>query len=198
MNKINRVIVKAVAVLVAIVGVLNIIDYIYAATSANAATSGLSMSATITPSSTVSISTNNVSLDIVPSANGTFKKSDALVVSTFTNTPNTCTVTMVASSANLASAGSNTPITPLTSAVSESDFSSQTTTKDKWGYQVDTGDFNPVVAGSNAITTKASATGNTASNNNVYFAAKLSQATKPGEYANTVTFASTCQPSGGG
>ena len=191
MNKTKRVIFNAVTVVIAFVGVLNVIDSIYAASIVDAANGNLTMSATINPSSTVSVSTTSIELDVVPSANGTFKKSDALVVNTYTNTSNACTVTMIASSASLTSS-TDTPIASIGSSVSEANFNSQDATKDKWGYQVETGNFNPVAAGSNAVTTISSNTGNTGTPTNVYFATKLTQATKPGDYTNTVTFASTC------
>ena len=189
MNKTKRVVFTSVAITIATVGVLNIIDSIYASTSANAATSGLSMSATITPSSTVTIGANAVNLDIVPSTSGTFK-SNYVAVSAYTNTTNTCNVTMTTSSPDLTS-GANT-IPSLTSAASESDFS-----VNSWGYRAgSSGDYNPVATGeaANPVATLTSMTGSNAVTTNVYFAAKLNQAIKPGTYSNTVTFASTCPP----
>ena len=188
----RKVISGAVFTTIALVGVINVIDYIYSATSVSASTSGLNMSATINPSSTINLSASNVSLDITPSAAGTLGKSSALVLSTYTNTNYDCTVTMTADSASLVS-GVNT----IPSLASGSTYTDATFTNDSWGFQIENGtNYRPVLAGegANSIKTISSATGGTANTTNIYFAAKLTQATKPGTYTNTVTFASTCVP----
>ena len=188
----RKVILGAVFTTIALVGVINVIDYIYSATSVSASTSGLNMSATINPSSTINLSASNVSLDITPSAAGTLGKSSALVLSTYTNTNYDCTVTMTADSASLVS-GVNT----IPSLASGSTYTDATFTNDSWGFQIENGtNYRPVLAGegANSIKTISSATGGTANTTNIYFAAKLTQATKPGTYTNTVTFASTCTP----
>ena len=168
-------------------GIFNAIDYCFTAISAYASTSGIEMSATINPSSTITISANNVALDITPSVEGTFS-SDYATVSTYTNTANNCTVTMTTASTNLTS-GNNT-IATLPGSVSEANF-----TNDRWGYRVGTsGDYNAVGA-SNQIATYAQNTGSSSALNlAIYFAAKLTPATKPGTYTDTVTFISTCAP----
>ena len=189
MNKTKRVVFTSVAVTIATVGMLNIADSIYAGTPVSADTSGLTMSATIEPSSTVTIGADAVNLDIVPSTSGTFK-SNYVAVSAYTNTTNTCNVTMTTSSSALTSGANSIP--SLTSAVSESDFS-----VNRWGYRAgSSGDYNPVATGeaANPVATLTSMTGGSAITTNVYFAAKLNQAIKPGTYSNTVTFASTCPP----
>ena len=155
---------------------------------ASAANSGLSMSATINPSSTITISANNVALDITPSVEGTFR-SAYTTVSTYTNSTDTCTVTMTTGSTNLTS-GANS-IATLSSAVSEANFES-----DRWGFRIgSSGDYSPVAL-SNTIATYSQATGSTGATNNIYFASKLTPATKAGTYTDTVTFMSTCVPSG--
>ena len=189
MDKSKRDRLISVVVIVALVGALNFVDFIYTATSANASTSGLDISATIEPSSTVTIGANTVALNIVPSAAGTFK-SNYVTVSAYTNTTNTCNVTMTTSSSALTSGANSIP--SLTSAVSESDFS-----VNSWGYRAgSSGNYNPVVASEagNPIATLTSMTGSSAITTDVYFAAKLNQAIRPGTYTNTVTFASTCPP----
>ena len=154
--------------------------------SANALSSGVGMAATISPSSTIEISANNVLLDIVPSINGTFE-SDYTTISTYTNTTNACTVTMNTASTNLTSG--DDVIATLSDSVSESNF-----TNDRWGYRVgNSGDYNAVAA-SNLITTYTQYTGSTAQDVDVYFAAKFTTAIKAGTYTNTVTFISTCVP----
>ncbi len=154
--------------------------------STDALNPGVGMAATISPSSTIEISTNNVSLDIVPSINGTFE-SDYTTISTYTNTTNACTVTMNTTSTNLTSG--EDVIATLSSSVSESNF-----TNDRWGYRVGgTGDYNAVAA-SNPIATYTQYTGSTAQDIDVYFAAKFTNAIKAGTYTDTVTFISTCVP----
>ena len=171
----------------ALVGIFNAADYCFMAISAYASNSGIEMSATINPSSTITISANNVALNITPSVEGTFS-SDYATVSTYTNTANNCTVTMTTNSTNLTS-GNNT-IATLPGSVSEANF-----TNDRWGYRVGaSGDYNAVGA-SNQIATYAQNTGSSSALNlAVYFAAKLTPATKPGTYTDTVTFISTCAP----
>lgn len=171
----------------ALVGIFNAADYCFMAINAYASNSGIEMSATINPSSTITISASSVALDITPSVEGTFS-SDYATVNTYTNTANNCTVTMTTTSTNLTS-GNNT-IATLSGSVSEANF-----TNDRWGYRVGaSGDYNAVGA-SNQIATYAQNTGSSSALNlAVYFAAKLTPATKPGTYTDTVTFISTCAP----
>ena len=184
MNKINRVIIKTVAVIVATLGVLNLIDAIYASSYVNA--ENLTMSATINPSSTFSLSSTTVSLDITPSASGTFS-SASTTATIYTNTSNNCYISMYAPTTSLTSASTDTPIATLSSAVAESSF-----TNDRWGYRIGTsGNYSPIPSSStNVITNKAQTSSGTAYT--VNFAAKLTAATKPGTYSTTLVFASTC------
>lgn len=168
----------------ALVGIINITDSIYTSGSASASTSGLTMSATINPSSTVEVSANAVSLNVVPSASGTFKASTPVTVSAYTNSNYDCTITMQTTSTSLTS-GSNT-IATLDNTYTESTF-----TNDKWGYSIDATNYNGVAL-SNTIGTFTTTTPSAAS---VTFATKLTQATKPGTYSGEVTFATTCTPS---
>ena len=182
---IKRVVCSSIIV-VSLVGAASAAIILFTKTSVGALNSGVGMSATISPSSTIEISANNVSLDIVPSINGTFE-SDYTTVSTYTNTTNTCTITMTTTSTDLTS-GNNT-IATLSDSVSESEF-----TNDRWGYRIgSTGNYNAVAA-SNPIATYTYYTGSTAQETDVYFAAKLTAAVKAGTYTNTVTFISTCVP----
>ena len=170
-----------------VASMLTIITNCLVAVFVSAANSGLSMSATINPSSTITISANNVALDITPSVEGTFR-SAYTTVSTYTNSTDTCTVTMTTGSTNLTS-GANS-IATLSSAVSEANFES-----DRWGFRIgSSGDYSPVAL-SNTIATYSQATGSTGATNNIYFASKLTPATKAGTYTDTVTFISTCVPS---
>ena len=189
----KKVICKAVIIVILLLSIFNVIDSIYAANSVGASTSGLGLMATIETSSTIELNASNVSLDITPSAAGTLGKSSALVLSAYTNTTTGCDVTMTADSAALTS-GVNT----IPSLASGSTYTDVTFTNDSWGYQIESGNYNPVLTGegANAIKTISTMTGDTADTTNVYFAAKLTQATKPGTYTNTVTFSSVCTPLG--
>ena len=179
----RKVIQRAVFTTIALVGIININNSIYISGSASASTSDLTMSATINPSSTVEISANSVALNVVPSAAGTFKASTPLTVNAYTNSNYDCTITMETSSTSLTSGGNS--IATLDNTYTESTF-----VNDKWGFSTDATNYGPVAL-TNSVGTFSSTTPNAAS---ITFAAKLTQATKPGTYTNTVTFASTCTP----
>jgi hypothetical protein len=187
----KKVIFSAV-IIITLFSVFNMVDSIYAGSSAYA--EDLTMSAAINSSATISLSTSTVNLTITPSEHGTLGKSSPLVVSTYTNSDYDCAVTMLTSSNELVhSTDSTAHIASLTSGSTYTDATFQ---DDRWGYVVGDGEYRPVVANPNAnpITTISTNTGNTAITTNVYFAAKLTPATKPGTYSSTVTFASTCTP----
>lgn len=188
MKKVIRIVIIGILMLSA----FNVVDSIYAANSVGASTSGLNLIATIETSSTIELNAQNVALDITPSAAGALGKSSALVLSAYTNT-NGCDVTMTANSTSLISGANSIP-----SLASGSTYTDATFTNDSWGYQVESGNYNPVLTGegANAIKTITTMTGDTADTTNVYFAAKLTQATKPGTYTNTVIFSSVCAPLG--
>ena len=186
MRKINNIFINITAVIIALFGILNIIDSIYASSYVGAAQSSLTMTANINSSTTVNVSANTVNLNITPSASGTFG-SGSINVNTYTNTSNNCTVTMSANSSNL-TASDNSIIPSLTDAVSESNFPN-----DRWGYRVgSTGNYNAVATTNNAIASYTTNTGNTARSVSVHFAAKLSAATKPGTSTHVLTFSSVC------
>ncbi|MBR6505684.1 hypothetical protein IKT18_02535 [Candidatus Saccharibacteria bacterium] len=184
--KLSRAIYNTLAIGAVVIGVANAADHSFSAEITNALSSSVNLGATITPSSTIEISANNVALEIVPSINGTFS-SDYTTVSTYTNTDNTCTVTMTTSSTNLTS-GNNT-IPTLDSDVAEADF-----TNDRWGFRVGTSGNYRAVAANNTIATYSQTTGSTSLDSDVYFAAKFTAAIKAGNYTDTVTFISTCAP----
>lgn len=166
-----------------IVGIIGFISLIYETGSVGAASSTVNMSATINPSSTVEISANSVALNVVPSATGTFKASTPLTVNAYTNSNYDCTITMETSSTSLTSGGNS--IATLDNTYTESTF-----VNDKWGFSTDATNYGPVAL-TNSVGTFSSTTPNAAS---ITFAAKLTQATKPGTYSGTVNFATTCTP----
>ncbi|MBR6505433.1 hypothetical protein IKT18_01135 [Candidatus Saccharibacteria bacterium] len=168
------------------VGLLNIVDYFYALNITNAANSGLTAVATVDTVSTMVISEDDIALDIVPSVEGTFKSAHT-TVGTYANTNGACTVTMTTSFTDLVSGADS--IATLSDAVSEANF-----TDDRWGFRIgSSGNYNTVET-NNEIASFEQKTGSTAYNSDIYFAAKLTLATRPGTYSNTVTFMSTCLP----
>lgn len=188
MSKINKVIYKIIIALVLTIGALNILDGIYAASGANAASSGSSAftpSVNINSSATVTVSSSSAGLNVTPSKDGKFvKSSDPIVVSVYTNTASQVNVNMTMSSTDLTASGVGTIATLGSGSFTESTF-----TPDRWGYSTDGTNFSGV---STTTTLKSitSNTGNTTANTtNVYFGMKLTQATKPGTYTNTLNFA---------
>ncbi len=184
--KTKTVIHKVLVIAVLFVGLLNIVDYFYALNSTNAANSGLTAIATVDTTSTLVISEDNIALDIVPSVEGTFKSAHT-TVGTYTNTTGACTVTMTTSFTDLVSGADS--IATLSDAVSEADF-----TDDRWGYRIGSSGNYGAVETNNEIASFEQKTGSTAYSSDIYFAAKLTPATRPGAYSNTVTFMSTCLP----
>lgn len=185
----REVVLRTAIITVVLVAIFGVIDYFCAIITVSAATSNVNMSATINPSFTLEISANSVALDVVPSASGTFKASSALNVSAYTNSDYNCEIGMTTSNTSLTSTqGQN--IYTIPTLTSGSTYTESTFENDSWGYSLDATNYNPVTA-SNLITTFSSTTANAAS---VNFAAKLTQATKPGTYSGTVTFTTTCTP----
>ena len=184
--KTKTVIHKVLVIAVLFVGLLNIVDYFYALNSTNAANSGLTAIATVDTTSTLVISEDNIALDIVPSVEGTFKSAHT-TVGTYANTNGACTVTMTTSFTDLVSGADS--IATLSDAVSEADF-----TDDRWGYRIGSSGNYGAVETNNEIASFEQKTGSTAYSSDIYFAAKLTPATRPGAYSNTVTFMSTCLP----
>ena len=184
--KTKTVIHKVLIIGVLFVGLLNIVDYFYALNITNAANSGLTAVATVDTTSTFVISDDDIALDIVPSVEGTFKSAHT-TVGTYANTNGACTVTMTTSFTDLVSGADS--VATLSDAVSEANF-----TNDRWGFRIgSSGNYN-AVGTNNEIASFEQQTGSTAYNSDIYFAAKLTLATRPGTYSNTVTFMSTCLP----
>ncbi|MBR3143988.1 hypothetical protein IKF12_02180 [Candidatus Saccharibacteria bacterium] len=185
---VRKISVCAIA-LVAIFGILD--NFSLFVFDADAATSDLDASATIGASATIALNTNNVAFSILPSSEGTFGKSNALVVSTYTNNDYNCDVTMIADSANLTNGSYTIPSLEAGSTYTESTF-----TNNSWGYQIESGNYKPIIAteAANPIKTITTMTGSTPDTTNIYFAAKFTTAVKAGDYTNTITFASTCTP----
>ena len=184
MNKTKRVVFTSIAVTIALVGVLNIIDSIYAGTPVSA--EGLNMSATIEPSATIALSAD-VSLDVVPSTDGTFASS-GVTVNAYTNSSN-CTVTMTTASEgmSLTSQTTDSTIGPL---AANTTYTSSDFLDNAWGYSLNGTNYYRVGASNEIGTFDAT----TSSWKTLTFATKLNQAIKPGTYTGTVTFVSYCDP----
>ena len=110
----KRVILKSTFIVVLLLGLANIADYIYASTSTNAATSNLSMQATILPSMTVVIDDTNPTLNITPSSTGTFD-STSVNVSAYSNGSIGYNLTMTPSNTDLTGISTGSTIPTLTS-----------------------------------------------------------------------------------
>ena len=187
-----RIVRKISVCAIALVAVFGILDnFSLLIFDADATASDLDASATIGASATIALNTNNVAFSILPSSEGTFGKSNALVVSTYTNNDYNCDVTMIADSANLTNGSYTIPSLATGSTYTESTF-----TNDSWGYQIESGNYKPVIVteAANPIKTITTMTGSIPDTTNIYFAAKFTTAVKAGDYTNTITFGSTCAP----
>ena len=148
---------------------------------------------------TMSIDNTTLSLDILPhSANGDFAKSDNSTISVTTNNYSGYTLSIAASSStNLA--GNNGSIASIGSAVSEADFSADTTTaatnyNGKWGYlpsklnSSTNTSFQPSPGtGSSGHTLDVTSSANATTPNTYTLAigARVGSDTAPGGYSNT-------------
>lgn len=191
MNKINRVVSKTIAALVAVVGILNTIDYIYAGVLASATTADLTMSATISDSVTVELSNSAFTLSPTPTSSGswatTADNNSPFKVAIYTNSSTGFTLGMTTSEPRLMSGDDS--ILTLESAVAQASFPI-----DRWGYSVgdSTANYQPVLA-SNTIGTYTRPSSNAQNGEKVQinFGVKLSLATPPGTYTGTLNFTVT-------
>ena len=177
MDKINRVIYKVIIGAVAIVGLANIVDCIYAGGFVNAATSDSSNftpSVVINPSATISIVNGTPSLAVTPGKNGTFAyTATPISLSVATNTANNVAVQMVPTAIGTSACDTSTNLTTLCttggatiSTLTAATANSSTNFKNKWGYAWSTSNssapttYNPVANPTTVTnyTTKQSAT----------------------------------------
>ena len=149
---------------------------------------------------TMSIDNTTISLDILPhSANGDFAKSDNSTISVTTNNYSGYTLSIAASSSSTDLTGTNGNIASIGSAVSEADFSADTTTaatnyNGKWGYlpsklnSSTNTSFQPSPGtGSSGHTLDVTSTANATTPNTYTLAigARVGSDTAPGGYSNT-------------
>ena len=149
---------------------------------------------------TMSIDNTTLSLDILPhSANGDFAKSDNSTISVTTNNYSGYTLSIAASSSTTDLTGTNGNIASIGSAVSEADFSADTTTaatnyNGKWGYlpsklnSSTNTSFQPSPGtGSSGHTLDITSTANATTPNTYTLAigARVGSDTAPGGYSNT-------------
>lgn len=197
MNKINRVITKIIAVLVLFMGVLNVIDAIYAANSADAVNGtacpednpckGMDLTAEVNlqTSATVNISVASVNLNVTPSKNGTFGSTyregntNPITVSVYTNATTAMNVQMTPTTTSLMSG--NNQIQSI-----DGTYTAATFPNDRWGYSIDGVNYNQI--SNPTVVDSFTRSGSTAHVTNVYFGMKLTQATPPGEYTTTLNF----------
>ena len=149
---------------------------------------------------TMSIDNTTLSLDILPhSANGDFAKSDDSTISVTTNNYSGYTLSIAASSSSTDLTGANGSIASIGSAVSEADFSADTTTaatnyNGKWGYLPSKLNSNTNTSfqpspgtGSNGHTLDVTSTANATTPNTYTLAigARVDSNTPTGSYSNT-------------
>ena len=181
----KRVILKSTFIVVLLLGLANIADYIYASTSTNAATSNLSMQATILPSMTVVIDDTNPTLNITPSSTGTFD-STSINVSAYSNGSIGYNLTMTPSDTDLTGISTGSTIPTLTSG----SYTSANFPAGYWGVSVDSGNYVPAAVTSLATVNASNA--NVATNTHaVNLAANLDLTTAMDSYSTTLTFAAT-------
>ena len=181
----KRVILKPTFIVVLLLGLANIADYIYASVSTNAATSNLSMQATILPSMTVVIDDTNPTLNITPSSTGTFD-STSVNVSAYSNGSIGYNLTMTPSNTDLTGISTGSTIPTLTSG----SYTSANFPAGYWGVSVDSGNYVPAAVTSLATVNASNA--NVATNTHaVNLAANLDLTTAMDSYSTTLTFAAT-------
>ena len=82
----------------------------------------------------LNLSTNNLSLDLVPKSNGVFGKSDTVTISTKTDNFTGYTLSIVSTNSSNLEDGNGNVITSLGQATSETNFSSNQNYNNQWGY----------------------------------------------------------------
>ena len=186
------------------VGILNVVDCIYAGAHVSAAdenpsgTSGFTPSVTINPSATISLSSQNPEIKITPGKTGTFGyTSTPISVTVHTNTTNNVAVNMKADANTLVSG--NNVIQTLPAACDAGCTSSDANFLNRWGYVASSSTLSPAAASYRPVSTNTNirnyttqqGSGNTTY---VYFGMKLNQATAPGTYTRTLTFETVVTP----
>ena len=208
MKKTNRVIYKVITGAVALVGIANIADYIYAGGFVKAAASGSSNftpSVVINPSATITLSNSSASLAVTPNKSGIFAYTQTPIrVDARTNTPNDVAVNMVPSeSENTLVSGNNSIATLDTTNCATGCATTSDDFLNRWGYNVTTSlsapsTFLPVLTTANQVlaynNTAANISNSTATTRYVYFGMKVDQSTAPGTYSRALNFTVTVAP----
>lgn len=209
MEKTNKVILKSLMLAVLAVGGLNMIDYIYAASSAHATTStdcgnidessALCMSANLASSATVTISglvDGKAEIEITPSSAGTMNYKD-ITVTSYTNSSTGYNLAVnidngETDKTSLVNTTDSTKTIPtLLASVAQADFSSSTNSTNRWGLAVDAGAYQPATASMSLKTTDA-ATGASGSATTVRLGAKADlESGFSGKYSTTLNFVVT-------
>ena len=206
MNIVSRAICRVIAVLAVVVGILNLIDAIYASTATSAATENLSMSATIGESVTVELNSAAIELGINPTSKGTFVKTpNTSLVSVYTNSPSAFNINMSANSTKLTSGeGTGAPfidsITENKTCGGTDDANCANFPAGRWGYSVDSGaNYRPIPASNDSAIIYGPGAVNSSSVSidkggvgiPVIFGVKLDLTTPTGTYNGTLNFAVT-------
>jgi len=162
----------------AIVGALGVVD----STNTYATASTLSLG----------IDNNNLSLDIVPSMEGIFNSSANSNVTVSTNNATGYTLSIKANNSTaLVNTADNTLTIPsISTAVSESDFSSSSTYNNMWGFKpskfnsADNTDYLPSPSTTGDVLDTTSAANTTANTYTLALGARIDNNTAPGNYNN--------------
>lgn len=181
----RKVIQKSIVFILVAVALANLADYIYASALTSAATSSLSMFATITPSMTVVIDDTNPTLNIIPSSNGTFD-SASVNVSAYSNGSVGYTLTMTPSNTSLT--GSSTGATIPT--LQTGGYTSDTFPANYWGVSVDSGTYSPAAA-TNLITVSSSNPDIASNTHTVDLGVSLDLTAALDTYSTTLNFSAT-------
>ena len=191
MVKINRVVLRVAVVVAAIIGLLNLANGIYAGAAVDAATSGLTMAATIEPSMTLTLSDSSKILNIIPTSSGSFN-STSITVGAYSNGRIGYTLTMTPEHTALTGSGINTIPTLSTDSTCTggSTCSSSNFAAGYWGIAVGDNVYGP--AATTNLVTVSDATATVANNTyTIYLGANLDLSIPTDNYSTTLNFALT-------
>ena len=189
MVKIGKVIVYA-SVIVAVVGLVNVACGV-SDNFVEATTSGLTATATIEPSMTMTISSTDEVLNINPSSEGSFGATD-IMVGVYSNGSVGYTLTMTPSSTSLVGASNSIPTLVENSSCygGWSCSSYNGFPAGYWGIAINDDAYGPVET-TNLVTVLDTNTDTVANEYSIYFGVNLDLATAVDSYSTTIDFAAT-------
>ena len=191
MIKINRAVTWGIVVMTGLAGLAG--GCVYFVERAKAATSTLSMAATIEPSMTVTVSDATKTLNIEPSSSGTFG-STSVTVGAYSNGSVGYTLTMTPGSTTLNGSDTNTipTLAGNSTCTGGSDCTSSNFTVGRWGIAVGNAVYKPATTSATNLVTVANTDAGVASNSyTINLGANLDLTTPVDTYSTTITFAAT-------